>query len=283
MCEPTYASAVATVLSERFGVAPMVSSDDLELVERPVRSIMLDADGVLAIPVVGGLYHRGDALNAMSGSMSYTYLNNQIVSALADDEVKAILLDIDSPGGAVGGAFEAADMVRKASAIKPIYAIANTLAASAAYAIASGAEKIFATPSARVGSIGVITMHIDQSVAMDRRGLKPTIIHSGKYKKQGNSLEPLSEGDVADIQASIDSVYEMFVELVASMRPMSADAIRATEARVYDARAAVDLGLVDGVATFEDVRGSLSSRVNPRFSVRVTPTGQVLQLKEPKA
>lgn len=275
-----YAATVSTVLSERLGVAPMLQGDQLELVERPVRGMQLGKDGVLTIPVVGGLYHRGDELDAMSGSMSYTLLNNRLKEAMGDPDVRGILLDIDSPGGEAGALFEFADVLHAASKVKPIYAVANTLAASAAYAIGASATKFFATPSAAVGSIGVVTLHLDQSKAMEKRGIVPTFIKAGAKKTQGNSLQPLSTEDVADIQAMVDDTYKMFVDLVAARRPMSADEIRQTEARVFSAGEAEKLGLIDGVLTYEGARGLLSDEVNPRFRVRVTPTGQLLQIKE---
>lgn len=264
-----YAEAIATVLAPRLGIQPMVSGDMIPAA-RAARMPMLTDAGVMIIPVVGGLVHRGDSMDAMSGVESYTHLNNVIIRALKDQDCKAILLDIDSPGGEAGGCFELADSLLDARKVKPIWAVANVSACSAAYAIGCSASKFFATPMASVGSVGVVWMHVDISKAMAREGIVTSLIFAGEHKTDGNPFEPLPKDVRADCQASVDHTYGLFVDLVAARRPIKADAIRATEARVYRGDEAARLNLVDGVMSLQaalvELEDSVSSR-GPRTIV----------------
>jgi capsid assembly protease len=218
--------------------------------------------GVAMIPVLGSLVNRGAWLGARSGMTSYEGLGFQLAQATADSDVKTIILDIDSPGGEAVGAFEMADKVRAVAKSKPVVAVVNGMAASAAYAIASAASQIVATPSGVAGSIGVVLMHADYSVALHQKGIKPTLIHAGAHKVDGNPYEPLSDNVKFDLQAEVDSFYSLFVSSVAQGRKgrMTEKAIRSTEARTYIGQAALDAGLVDAIGSFETVLADLSKR-----------------------
>lgn len=274
LATPDYAALVSSLLAERMGVAAPL---DLAASEKPPERRPFSAsltDGVLTYPIVGGLVHRGDAFDASCGLQSYTHLENTLMRAVHDGwtvregdalrthEVKGILLDIDSPGGEAAGCFEFCDTLAEIGARVPIVALANTACCSAAYAIAASCSKVYAAPSARVGSVGVVTMHTDLSGAMAKKGVRVTFIHAGAMKAAGNSFEPLPEDVRVEIQASIDAMYSEFIDRVARRRPMSAEAIRATEARVYGADQALSLGLVDAVATYEQARTTLAAEVN---------------------
>jgi signal peptide peptidase SppA len=162
------------------------------------------------------------------------------------------VLDIDSPGGEAGGAMETAARIRALDAKKPVVAFVNGMAASAAYALASGARTIIATPSAMLGSIGVVWMHVDRSAQVERVGVKPTLLTAGAFKTDGHSLAPLAADARGRIQAQINKIYGLFVETVAAHRPMSAAAVRATEAGVYIGSQAVDARLADQVGSLDD-------------------------------
>lgn len=225
------------------------------------------ADGVAVITVTGSLVSRGAWVGASSGLTSYEGIKAQLDAALADPKVTAIVLDVHSPGGEVIGAFELGDAVRAANTIKPVVAVANGMMASAAYAISAGATRIIATPSAVVGSIGVVMMHADYSKRLDKEGIAVTLLHAGAHKVDGNPFEPLTDQVKADLQAEINAVYDQFIATVAKGRPMTPAAIRGTEARVFLGAKAVEAGLADSVGTFDSVlaeltRGS-SGRANP--------------------
>jgi signal peptide peptidase SppA len=263
---PRFAENVAAVLMGRMAgttINNVVMATAGEIERQPVRAPQQTANGIRVIPVVGGLAHRGDSFDAECyGMQSYTNLHNELVAAMNDRDVRAILLDIDSPGGEVGGCFELADMILDMRKDKPIFGVANACAASAAYALGSSCSKLFCTPSGEVGSIGVVWLHVDVSKNLEAQGIATTFVYAGKHKVDGNPFEPLSKADREAFQAEIDQSYSQFVALVAARRPMSTEAIRETEARCFRADEAVKLGLVDGVASFQGALAALDSELN---------------------
>jgi signal peptide peptidase SppA len=218
-------------------------------------------DGVAVVTITGSLVNRGAWVGASSGLTSYEGIAFQIESAARDDKVRSIVLDIESPGGEAVGAFETAAIVRKANSVKPVFALVNGMAASAAYAIASGAKAIMSTETGLSGSIGVVLMHADYSRMVDRAGVTPTFIHAGAHKVDGNPYAPLSAEVRGDLQAEVDRFYDLFLNTVAEGRGrrLSAKAARATEARTFIGQTAKDAGLVDEIGAFADLLGSLSS------------------------
>lgn len=262
---PRFAENVSAVLLGRIGGATinnvMLGNGAIER-QPALTDAFTTSAGLRVIPVVGGLAHRGDAFDAECGLQSYTNVHNQLAAAMDDASVRGVLLDIDSPGGEVGGCFELADTIKDMRREKPIFGVANSLAASAAYALLSSCSKAFCTPSGEVGSIGVVWLHYDVSKMLEAEGIATTYIYAGKHKIDGNPFEPLSKADRELFQAEIDASYEQFVALVAARRPMSTEAIRETEARCFRADEAKKIGLVDGVASFQGALSALESDLN---------------------
>jgi len=210
------------------------------------------ADGVAVIPVVGTLVQRADWMDAMSGMVGYGQIERMFVAALDDPQVKEILLEVDSPGGEVAGAFDMADRMFEARGEKPMTAIATELAASAAYLIASAADEIVVPRTGSVGSIGVVATHVDYSKALDKRGIAVTLIYAGEKKVDGNPFEPLPAGVRAEWQAEVDEVYQLFVSTVARNRGLEEAWVRKTEAGMFMGRHAVDAGLANRMNTFDN-------------------------------
>ena len=154
-------------------------------------------NGVAVIPIRGLLTKRDEMFYETT---NYEDIQNAVNQALQDNEVNSILLDIDSPGGEVGGLFDLVDFIYDTRECKPIFAVANDYACSAAYAIASATEKIFVTRTSCVGSIGVIATHLDVSEADKKAGLKFTTIFAGKKKNDLSPHEPLSKSAISDLQ-----------------------------------------------------------------------------------
>jgi signal peptide peptidase SppA len=222
------------------------------------------ASGIAIVTITGSLVNRGAWVGANSGLTSYEGIGHQIESAARDPKAKSIVLDIESPGGEAVGAMETSAMVRKVAREKPVYAMVNGMAASAAYAIAAGATAIFSTESGIAGSIGVVLLHSDHSRRLDREGITPTLIHAGAHKVDGNPFTPLSPAVKADLQTEVNHFYSLFVDAVAAgRRGMTKDAVRGTEARTFIGRAAKEAGLVDDIGTFADLVGSLSKASFP--------------------
>ena len=239
--------------------------EDSKAGKKPYRQT---SQGVAIITVIGSLVNRGSWMDALSGLTSYEKFKYQVGSAAADSTVRSIILDIDSPGGEAVGAFEAGDAVREATKAKPVVAVVNGMACSAAYAIAAQASRIITTSSGISGSIGVVMLHADYSVALHERGIKPTLIHAGARKVDGNPYQPLTDDVKGELKAEIDRFYDLFVASVAKGRKgMSEDAIRATEARTYIGADAVSIGLADAVGSFETALSELT-RASGRTTVQ---------------
>lgn len=206
------------------------------------------------VNVLGELVNRGAWLGASSGLVSYEGLAQQLKAAAADPRAKRILLDVNSPGGEAAGMTDIAALVRAIAAEKPVVAVANSMMCSAAYGLCSGATRIVTTDLGVVGSIGVVMMHADYSGALDKAGIAVTLIHEGEHKVDGNPFEALPAAVRDDFQAECAKYYGAFVDCVHAGRPALAKAaIRATEARTYLGREAVEQGLADAVGTFDEV------------------------------
>jgi signal peptide peptidase SppA len=217
---------------------------------------------VAVLPLVGTIYQRANMLAESSGGTSTEAFTRAFRQALADSSVSAIVLDVDSPGGAVSGVDELATEIRRARGQKPIVAVANSLAASAAYWIASAADELVVTPSGEVGSIGVLAAHEDWSKALETQGVRTTLISAGKFKTEGSPYEPLSEEARAAIQSRVDDYYLAFVKAVARNRGTGLDAVRSGygEGRVVGAEQAVELGMADSIATLDETVQRLAKR-----------------------
>lgn len=210
---------------------------------------------VAVLPMYGVITPRAGMLANASGGTSVESMRRALRASLKDPEVSAIVLDIDSPGGSVDGIPELAAELREAREQKPLYAVANTSAFSAAYWLGSQAGEFFATPSAAVGSIGVIAAHEDHSQRLAKEGIKPTYITSSPYKAEGNHAEPLSDEAKAAVQHDVDAFHAMFLQDVAMGRDATPDVVSADygQGRVVIANDALERGMVDGIATMEQV------------------------------
>ncbi|MDP3136178.1 S49 family peptidase [uncultured Methylibium sp.] len=228
---------------------------------------------VAVIPIHGTLVRRTSGIEAESGLASYTGIAAQLDAALASPEIAAILLDIDSPGGESGGVFDLADRIRAASEVKPVWAVANDMAFSAAYALASAATRVFVARTGGVGSIGVIAMHVDQSVKDAQDGVRYTAVFAGERKNDLNPHEPISNEAHVVLKAEVDRIYDLFVETVARHRGLDADTVRATEAGLFFGPDAVATGLADAVGSLDDALTQLTQSLSP-LPTQVAPASQ---------
>ncbi len=221
--------------------------------------------GIAVLPLYGVVTQRGNMVDDISGpgSSSTQQFTSVLRQMLADDTVGQILIDIDSPGGSVYGVSELASEIIKARAQKPVIAVANSLAASAAYWIGCSASEFYVTPGGEVGSIGVWQAHFDYSKALEEDGVKPTLISAGKFKVEGNPYVPLDEQAQAFMQSRVDDYYNAFVEAVTIGRGVSINDVKTGmgEGRVLGADAALAQNMVDGIATFDDVLAKMQANV----------------------
>jgi len=244
--------------------------------------LQITDSGIALIPILGTLVRRSSYLGATSGLTSYHDIEAMAESAFADPRVKAVLLEMDSSGGEAGGVFDLAQRLRMFAQTtgKLLWAIADEAALSAAYALACAADRLWLTRTAEVGSIGVVAVHVDESVADAKAGMNYTFLHADAHKVDGHPHAPLPAPVAADIQADIEHLHGQFVELVAGFRRLTPDVVRATEARVYRGEAAITAGLADQVGTPRDALMALSrqlatpNQTAARPGFRSTPRSQ---------
>lgn len=224
---------------------------------------------VAVIRVMGPIVQHAGIIDAdCSEFASYEAISEQIRAALADPNVSGILLHIDSPGGEVAGAFDCAALISQASKVKPVVALAEDMALSAGYLLASAADEIVATQTGYVGSIGVITTHVDFSGALKKEGIVVTHIHAGDRKADGSPYFPLSKEARSDLEGFIARDYGLFVAHVAGHRPMTEADVRSTQAAVFTAQDGVGNGLADHIGTRETALQRLAALIGARESKR---------------
>ena len=231
-----------------------------ERVLRDTRKQMAAANagsGIAVLPLYGVVTQRGNMVDDISGpgSTSTQQFTSALRQVLADDTVGQILIDIDSPGGSVYGVAELADEIQSARSQKPIVAVANSLAASAAYWIGCSASEFYVTHGGEVGSIGVWQAHQDYSKALEEAGVKTTLISAGRFKVEGNPYSPLDAEAQSFMQSRVDDYYAAFTKAVARGRGVPISQVREGmgQGRVLGADAALAQNMVDGVATLDDV------------------------------
>lgn len=238
----------------------------------PGRNVARQAGTIAVLPITGVIQNRVSEMAESSGMVGVNGLGRRFAALVANPDVKAIVLDVDSPGGMVYGTPEFAGQVFAAREAKPVIAVADQLAASAAYYIAAAAGELYVSPSGQVGSVGVYSMHVDQSKAMEMEGLNVSLISAGKYKTEGNPFEPLSDEARDEMQREVDFYHDMFVKDLARFRGVSVSAVRADfgQGRVVNAQEAVRRKMADGVRTLDQVIAKLggSASVGQPVSLR---------------
>ena len=272
LIHPRKLEVILSVVGSRMGmVVPETSAQQLSqlgAMTPPERVMRRDfqVPNIAVISILGTLVRRTGAMDAASGLTSYASISAQIDAAINDPNVDAVLLDIDSPGGEAGGAFDLADEIVSARSTKPIWAVANDDAFSAAYAIACSAERIYLTRTGGVGSIGVIALHVDQTQRDALDGYRYTAIYAGDRKNDLSPHLPLSNEASTALQTEVDRLYEMFVSTVATNRGLDAQAVRDTQAGLFYAGDAIEAGFADAIGTADDALRALAMEVQQRKS-----------------
>lgn len=206
-------------------------------------------DGVAVIDVSGVIGKRLSSMETQCGGVDVDSIREAFDLAMLDGAVKSVLLNIDSPGGAVTGVPELAAHI-SASKTKPVVAYTDTMACSGGYYLAAACDAIYASETAQLGSIGAIIRIVDESTALDRAGLKINVFKSGEYKDLGSSTRPMTDAEKAIFQASIDAIGARFRADVKGNRPLIAD--ESMQAQVFDGREALAAKLIDGIYNTQD-------------------------------
>ncbi len=254
---------ILSVLGDRVSWPEPQSALPMPLVKSPSMDSPMS---IAVIPIYGTLVRRAIGLEAASGLTSYGEIGAMIEAAINDPTINGILLEVDSPGGEAGGMFELARQIRAADAVKPIWAIASDSAYSAAYALACSASRLYVTETAGVGSIGVIAMHVDQSVRDAQAGYRYTAITAGDQKNDFSPHEPLDAEAASRLKAEVDRLYGMFVDHVATMRGLEPRFIRSTQAGLYFGADAVNAGLADAEGSFAQAVQDFSTYLATQYT-----------------
>lgn len=239
--------------------------------------------GVAVIPVHGVLVPRAANLEACETMSSYEGLRRDIRQAINDPLVEHIVLDIDSPGGSVAGAFELASDIRAMAQIKPITGLVNFMAYSGGYLLAAACTEIVVSRTSGVGSIGVIASHMDRSAMAEKMGVKVTTVFAGAHKNDLSPHEPISDQSLRVLTSLVNDGYEMFVSAVAEYRDMPSAQVRGTEAGLYRGKAAITAGLADRLQSPQDAVDDMSRAVAEsraqRQAGRVSVRAAALQIQ----
>lgn len=210
---------------------------------------------VVIVPLAGFISHKSTIWSAIGLETSSEMFGQWIESLVGNNDVGAVVIDVDSPGGTCAGLSAITDKIYSLRGKKPIIAVVNDLMGSAAYFIGSAADEIVADPDSLIGSIGTIGLHIDWSGALKEAGIKPTFIYAGEHKTEGNPLEPLSDEAKRDWQNMVNEYYDTFIGAVARNRNTTKSKVESDfgQGRVFKASKARSVGMIDRIATMEQV------------------------------
>jgi signal peptide peptidase SppA len=230
---------------------------------------------IAVVPLMGVLSANGVRYMGKQYTPGMNTFRDALDAAAANKDVGAIVIPTDSPGGTVRGTPETAAKVAEVAKIKPVVAYVDGMNASAAYWITSQASRVWAMPSADLGSIGVMGQHMEASAALAEGGLKATIIRSqnAPFKNEANFFEPLSEAALADMQAQADAYEGEMLATIAAGRKMKAEDVAAGfgQGRMKTAKDAQAAGMVDKIGTLSDLFASLHTQagtLRKRMSAR---------------
>lgn len=250
--------------------------EHVAIATRPETRKIKRANGVVTVPIMGGIVQRCDPCWESMGFFASSERISRTMRAIeVDKSVDTVVLNIDSPGGGLYGLQEAVDAIYQLRQSKQVIAIANSMACSAAYAIGSAASVFVAAPGADVGSVGVYVMHVSYADALAKDGVAVTFVKAPEGKADGNPFEALSEDARKHIQASVDQAYDWLVSTIARNRGVSAKVVRETygQGRVVGAQDALAAGMIDRVDTLHAVFGKLGG------AAKGGPSAEVLRAR----
>nr|EIG8944628.1 S49 family peptidase [Escherichia coli] len=277
LLEPAYARVFFCALGREMGAASlsvpqqqvqldapgMLAETDEYMAggKRPARVYRV-VNGIAVLPVTGTLVHRLGGMRPFSGMTGYDGIVACLQQAMADTSVRGVLLDIDSPGGQAAGAFDCADMIYRLRQQKPVWALCNDTACSAAMLLASACSRRLVTQTSRIGSIGVMMSHVSYAGHLAQAGVDITLIYAGAHKVDGNQFEALPSEVRQDMQQRIDAAHRMFAEKVAMYTGLSVDAVTGTEAAVFEGQSGIKAGLADELINASDAISVMAAALN---------------------
>lgn len=252
------------------GIYPSVLSSSGDDEDEDVPYLYSRQGNVGVITIKGSLVNTESCWNKYDGLVSYEAIREAIMYGANDSKVGQLFMDIASGGGAVSGVMDTAKLINMVSKqMKTITAYTDSTMASAAYWLGCSASKVFCTLTSMVGSIGVLSTHMERSKELADRGIGVTVIRSGPYKALANSVEPLSPEGKETLQKMVDAVASVFDGFVGDMRGKTASEVNATmgQGREFMGAAAVDVGLADGITSYDALISKLEAEAIDSQSV----------------
>lgn len=215
---------------------------------------------------------------AIAGDTATLEVRNRLRELATQDNVKGVLLSINSPGGTVGASKELYEAVKNLRAKKPVYVSMLDVAASGGYYAASAADRVYANEGTLTGSIGVILSGLNVGKLLDRVGVEPQTIKTGPYKDIFSPFRKLSEPERQLLQGLAQDIYEKFIADVAQGRKLEPKIVRAAaDGRIFTGSQAVKSRLVDAIGTESQVEDALRKAAREKFGLDET---EKLPLKE---
>lgn len=278
MIEPAKAEMICAAMLDHMGItkfsrldgttlgaiALKQKAEDELMGDRPQTRFYELVDGIATIPVDGTLVQKVGGLDPWSGMVGYNQISRKIREARNDKHVRGILLDIDSPGGEVSGCFALATEIFDGSARrggKPIWAFSNEMMCSAAYALGSVCDQVWATPTGMTGSIGVWVALVNYVGAFEKDGIEVAMRRAGDRKARGGPYEKWDQETLDKIDKWIEDTRQIFASVVAQGRGMTIEQILDTEGDWFAGDEAVSQGLADGIGWENDVFEALRQEV----------------------
>ena len=260
---PAKLEAILGVLEAR-AAGILLSGEELAAIDARRKKYAGVNGSVAVLPLMGTIAQRFGAMQA-SGGTSTDEFGKMFDEALNNAEVGAVLMDVDTHGGSSLGLRELGDKIFAARGKKPIVAVVNSECYSAGVWLGTAADEVVITPGGYMGSVGVVSVHLDYSKFNEEAGIKPTYITAGKYKVEGNYDEPLGDEARAEIQRHVDACYADFLAAVARNRKTNVNDVRKNygEGRIFRAQEAVAIGMADRIASFEQVLAELNAARKP--------------------
>jgi capsid assembly protease len=240
--EPGYLETYLSSIGQTEAMANVSSLAELSSAN-PASPLMEIHGETAVITFSGVLGKRLDFFEKLFGGADYDDLSEALAEADSRDDIRNVVLHLDTPGGSVIGLSEAANNVAEMS--KPVYAFTDTMAASAGYWLASQATAIYSTESARVGSIGAMILHQDVSGFLENLGIKTKAFFKGKHKVDHASFKPLTKAEEDDLQERVNIAHDLFSKAVKRARKAKVSS-EVFDSKIYDGAKALEVGLTDG-------------------------------------
>ena len=257
--------ALAMEAHDRMMAGAFSSRDDSEDDDEEEVPYLFSMQGDIGIVTIkGSLTNRESWYNKYLGISSYGAIRDALLYAAQSPDVKGIMLDIDSGGGAVNGVADVGNLIKMIDKqVKPVYSFTDGAMCSAAYWIGCSARQVYSSNVSTVGSIGVIATHMEYSKALKEAGVGVTVVRAGEFKALANSVEPLSEKAKSQLQSQLNAAYQVFVEHVADCRHVTFTACDESMAqgREFFGKDALTAGLVDSIESFDTAMSKISVKL----------------------